>query len=224
MRFSEKMIQLMDGPPKIKGLEFSKKTGISQSMISDIRKGRRVPSWEKLNIIVKALNILEREREELIELWKKEQDPSYSGEKIGKNLHNEHEEIVQLYVVGKASAGRGYLNFNSQDEVIDLIPNIGIKYKDCFVVKVIGDSMEPEILEDSNLIIDPNKNGIEENINKIVVASVNGEIYVKVLRKVTNKIYLESINKKYTDIEITSKDEFLVIGKAVEVRYQRVLK
>ncbi len=53
MKFSEKLVELMEGPPKIKGLEFSKRTGISPSMISDIRKGRRVPSWEKLNIIAK---------------------------------------------------------------------------------------------------------------------------------------------------------------------------
>ena len=129
-----------------------------------------------------------------------------------------------MYVLGKASAGRGYLNFDSKDEVYNFIPSEGLRYKDCFVVKVVGDSMEPEILEDSDLIIDPNKNGIDENINKIVVANVNGEVYVKVLRKINNRIFLESINKKYADIEIMDEDEIRLIGKAVEIRYKKILK
>ena len=225
MKFSEKLVELMEGPPKIKGLEFSKRTGISPSMISDIRKGRRVPSWEKLNIIVKALEIPEKEKNKLIELWKKEQDSNYEiNEDKNKKQVNESKEFLELYVVGKASAGRGYLNFDSKDEVYNFIPSEGLKYKDCFVVKVVGDSMEPEILEDSDLIIDPNKNGIDENINKIVVANVNGEVYVKVLRKINNKIFLESINKKYADIEIMDEDEIRLIGKAVEIRYKKILK
>lgn len=225
MKFSEKLVELMEGPPKIKGLEFSKKTGISPSMISDIRKGRRVPSWEKLNIIAKALEISEKEKNKLIELWKKEQDSNYEiNEDKNKKQINESKELLELYVLGKASAGRGYLNFDSKDEVYNFIPSEGLRYKDCFVVKVVGDSMEPEILEDSDLIIDPNKNGIDENINKIVVANVNGEVYVKVLRKINNRIFLESINKKYADIEIMDEDEIRLIGKAVEIRYKKILK
>ncbi len=225
MKFSEKLVELMEGPPKIKGLEFSKRTGISPSMISDIRKGRRVPSWEKLNIIAKALEISEKEKNKLIELWKKEQDSNYEiNEDKNKKQLNESKELLELYVLGKASAGRGYLNFDSKDEVYNFIPSEGLRYKDCFVVKVVGDSMEPEILEDSDLIIDPNKNGIDENINKIVVANVNGEVYVKVLRKINNRIFLESINKKYADIEIMDEDEIRLIGKAVEIRYKKILK
>ena len=225
MKFSEKLVELMEGPPKIKGLEFSKRTGISPSMISDIRKGRRVPSWEKLNIIAKALEISEKEKNKLIELWKKEQDSNYEiNEDKNKKQINESKELLELYVLGKASAGRGYLNFDSKDEVYNFIPSEGLRYKDCFVVKVVGDSMEPEILEDSDLIIDPNKNGIDENINKIVVANVNGEVYVKVLRKINNRIFLESINKKYADIEIMDEDEIRLIGKAVEIRYKKILK
>lgn len=225
MKFSEKLVELMEGPPKIKGLEFSKKTGISPSMISDIRKGRRVPSWEKLNIIAKALEISEKEKNKLIELWKKEQDSNYEiNEDKNKKQINESKELLELYVLGKASAGRGYLNFDSKDEVYNFIPSEGLRYKDCFVVKVVGDSMEPEILEDSDLIIDSNKNGIDENINKIVVANVNGEVYVKVLRKINNRIFLESINKKYADIEIMDEDEIRLIGKAVEIRYKKILK
>lgn len=225
MSFAENLIKIMDGPPKIKGLEFSKKTGISPSMISDIRKGRRVPSWEKLNIIVKTLEISQREKNRLIELWKREQDSNYEFDKQNNNVEIvEEKEVLQLYVLGKASAGRGYINFDNKDESYNFIPSEGLKYKDCFVVKVIGDSMEPEILEDSDLIIDPTRSGIDENINKVVVANVNGEVFVKVLRKINNKIFLESINKKYADIEICDEDEINLIGKAVEVRYKKILK
>ncbi|MGL5055171.1 MAG: XRE family transcriptional regulator [Fusobacteriaceae bacterium] len=225
MNFAENLIKIMDGPPKIKGLEFSKKTGISPSMISDIRKGRRVPSWEKLNIIVKVLDISQKEKNRLIELWKREQDSNYESDKQDNSVETvEEKEVLKLYVLGKASAGRGYINFDNKDEAYNFIPSEGLKYKDCFVVRVIGDSMEPEILEDSDLIIDPNRNGIDENINKVVVANVNGEVFVKVLRKINNKIFLESINKKYADIEIDAEDEINLIGKAVEVRYKKILK
>ncbi len=221
MKFNNKLREIMDKPPKIKGSNFSKLTGISASMISDIRHGRRIPSWEKLNIIIKFLNILDFEKNNLIELWKKEQDSNYIEE---KEITTEDNNIITLNVLGKASAGRGYMNFNARNENKSFIPSNNLKYDDCFIVKVDGDSMEPEILENSDLIIDPHSKDIQEYINKIVVAMVNGETYVKTLKKLNNKLFLESINKNYSDIEIKKSDEFFIVGKAIEVRYTKVLK
>ncbi|MGL6064379.1 MAG: XRE family transcriptional regulator [Fusobacteriaceae bacterium] len=221
MNFNSKLREIMDTPPKIKGSDFSKLTGISSSMISDIRNGRRVPSWEKLNIIIKFLNILDFEKNKLIELWKKEQDSNYIEE---KEVILEEESVITLSVLGKASAGRGYMNFNSSNEHRTFIPTNNIKYENCFIVRVDGDSMEPEILDNSDLVIEPSLRNIQEHVNKIVLATVNGETYVKTLKKLNNKLFLESFNKNYSDIEISKNDEFSIIGRAIEVRYTKTLK
>jgi phage repressor protein C with HTH and peptisase S24 domain len=55
-----------------------------------------------------------------------------------------------------------------------------------------------------------------------VVSNLNDEAYVKVLKK--NKLVLESINDKYSNIAIKSTDYFNIVGRVIEIRYREVLK
>jgi len=91
-------------------------------------------------------------------------------------------------------------------------------------MEVEGDSMEPRIRDGSEIIVDTTRINPEENLNKIVVANLNDEAYVKLLKLNKNKLILESINEKYPNISIGSTDDFNIVGRVVEVRYREVLK
>ncbi|WP_372713316.1 S24 family peptidase [Ilyobacter sp.] len=56
------------------------------------------------------------------------------------------------------------------------------------------------------------------------MSNLNDEAYVKVLKLNKNKLVLESINDKYSNIAIKSTDDFNIVGRMVEIRYREILK
>jgi phage repressor protein C with HTH and peptisase S24 domain len=204
----------------IKGKDLAVKCGISPQYITDIRSGRRTPTFQVLNSILEELKLLEDEKYEVLELWKEAKDNSYSR----SNARNIVGDIIELPVVGTASAGPGKLNFENPEKHIPVITYEGMNYSKCFIMKVEGDSMEPRIRDGSEIIVDTTKINLEENLNKIVVSNLNDEAYVKVLKLNKNKLVLESINDKYSRIVIKSTDDFNIVGRVIEIRYREVLK
>jgi len=218
MNFQE-AIKLYMKRGAIKGKELAVKCGISPQYITDIRNGRRTPTFQVLNHILDAMNLMEAEKGELLELWKESKDQSYSR----SNTREPEGSIVELPVVGSASAGPGKLNFEDPEKYLSVISYRGQGYSRCFVMEVEGDSMEPKIKDGSEIIVDTAIIGIEENLNKIVVANLNDEAYVKVLKLHKNKLVMKSINEKYEKISIKSTDTFNIVGRVIEVRYREVL-
>lgn len=203
-----------------KGKDLAVKCGISPQYITDIRSGRRIPTFQVLNSILDELGLLKDERDEVLELWKEAKDKNYSR----SNAREIEGEIIKLPVAGSASAGPGKLNFEDPEKYLSVITSKGMSYSKCFVMEVEGDSMEPRIRDGSEIIVDTTRINPEENLNKIVVANLNDEAYVKVLKLKKNKLILESINDKYPNISIGSTDDFNIVGRVVEVRYREVLK
>lgn len=79
-----------------------------------------------------------------------------------------------------------------------------------FFVRVEGDSMvNAGILSGDILIVD---RSIDNPLNKIVVALLNGEFTVKRLTKRDGAIFLLPENPKYPNIEITEYVDFQVWG------------
>ncbi len=218
MKFQE-AIKLYMKKRHIKGKDLADSSGVSPQYITDIRSGRRIPTFKVLNQMLDAMNLLEVEKQELLELWKESKDINYSK----SNTREPEGEIVSLPVVGSASAGPGKLNFEDPEKYLFVISNRGQNYSRCFVMEVDGDSMEPKIKDGSEIIVDTSIVGIEDNLNKIVVMNLNDEAYVKVLRLHKNKLVLESINEKYEKISIRSTDTFNVVGRVIEVRYSEIL-
>lgn len=204
----------------VKGKDLAMKCKISPQYITDIRSGRRTPTFQVLNSILDELGLLEDERKEILELWKEAKDKNYSR----SNAKEIEGEIIKLPVAGSASAGPGKLNFEAPEKYLSVISCKDMSYSKCFVMEVDGDSMEPKIRDGSEIIVDTIRIGAEENLNKIVVANLNDEAYVKVLKLSKNKLVLESINEKYLNISIRSTDDFNIVGRVVEVRYREVLK
>jgi DNA polymerase V len=79
-----------------------------------------------------------------------------------------------------------------------------------FFLRVSGDSMEGGgIFNGDILVVD---RSIEPKNGKIVIASINGELTVKKLKKDKNGIFLEALNPKYKMIKITDYHDFRIWG------------
>lgn len=101
----------------------------------------------------------------------------------------------------------------SGDDYIDrrLDLNELVKHPDStFLVKVEGDSMiNAGIHEGDILIVD---RAVEPINNKVVVASLNGELTVKKLKIKGTSVYLAPENPEYEPIEIRPLTEFRIEG------------
>ena len=84
-----------------------------------------------------------------------------------------------------------------------------------YMVKVWGDSMENVGIHSGDvLIVD---RSITPTDNKIVVACLNGELYVKRIRKMNDEIFLLPENDKYKPMCITPDQDLEIWGVVVHI-------
>jgi phage repressor protein C with HTH and peptisase S24 domain len=121
---------------------------------------------------------------------------------------------VKFYPNIRASAGNGYINDETETEIIyypkNLLPLGGV----IEAIKVDGDSMEPTIKNGSIIFIDTMRHS---PINgKIFVVLVGDEVYVKRIFKTTDvkKLIITSDNSVYPQMEVPSID-CRIIGQVV---------
>lgn len=122
-------------------------------------------------------------------------------------------EMYPIPLVGKVVAGmpieceeyiEGYVYINHRPK------------EEYFALKVFGDSMINAGIPDGAILI-VHKQSYAENGN-IVVAFLNGEQTVKYLKYSEDDMYLVPANNNYLPIHIKKTDEFLILGKVVEIR------
>lgn len=108
-----------------------------------------------------------------------------------------------------ATAGAGGIN-----DVIDPTPiiidkqflnHINSSYKYTEILKVSGDSMEPDIQENSLILIDRSKTDINTP-GVYVVNTLDGLVIKKIAIVNADKVMLESINKEYKTLRIHIND------------------
>lgn len=83
-----------------------------------------------------------------------------------------------------------------------------------FALKVIGDSMEPNIPNGSIVLV---KKCESVDMGEIGAFYYNGEVYCKRLLYKDGNTYLESINTKYPPIKVLSENTLKVYGKIIDV-------
>jgi len=84
-----------------------------------------------------------------------------------------------------------------------------------FFVRVVGDSMiDAGIHPKDMLIVD---RAILPTSGKIVIAVVNGELTVKRLRQVKEKLWLMPDNSNYQPLQISAEMDFLIWGVVTTV-------
>lgn len=88
----------------------------------------------------------------------------------------------------------------------DLVPNP----KHCYLLRVMGDSMEKAHIFDGDLIVVDHS--AEPRHNSIVVASLNGEMTVKRLYHIGKRVMLLPENEKYAPMVIGQFDQFEIHG------------
>ncbi len=118
---------------------------------------------------------------------------------------------ISLSVPGKVSAGTGYWQEDDYDTMVDFYADDIPDEKDYDTVAVVvGHSMESKIKNGDFLFI---KLKDQVDLNKIGIFQVDGENYVKKLKNDC----LESLNKDYDNIPITTDTDFRTIGEVVDI-------
>lgn len=152
--------------------------------------------WENdINVVYDRLNEVEKEKVYNFAEYRLKEQESKAKE---SNVH-----YLQDY--GAVSAGTGEL---LQEENPIEVEYIGEVPQHDFTVTVNGASMEPVLQHGERLFITATS---AARVGQIVIASVNGEAFVKKL----GQDRLISLNKDYKDIEIDEHGEAKIIGIVV---------
>ena len=137
------------------------------------------------------------------------------------NEENNDDIEVNFYPEVFASAGYGYLNNNTKVEKITLSKlflktlNV-INPKNLDIIAIYGDSMEPDFHHGDFIIVERINSINEAKNGNVVIANIDGEIYIKKILKdpITKKILLISSNSFYKPIQIdnTNLNNIQILG------------
>ncbi|MEJ5245686.1 MAG: S24 family peptidase [Bacteroidota bacterium] len=93
---------------------------------------------------------------------------------------------------------------------IDLVRLLLPSKENYYMVQVSGESMIEENIYDGDILIVEKNNQPKDG--DIVIASLNGEMLVKIFRLINGKVYLFSANKRFIPIEIFPDWQFEILG------------
>lgn len=125
------------------------------------------------------------------------------------------DNMLGVPIVGRVAAGQPILAEQNIEGNILVDASLLNRRKDCFGLKVSGDSMiNAGILEGDLVIVSPQKDAANGDI---VVALLQDEATMKRFLTLDNKIYLKPENEKYNLIEVEDREDFSIIGKVIGV-------
>ena len=102
----------------------------------------------------------------------------------------------------------------------DLEGYIYISYRpkeEYFAVRVHGDSMINKGITEGSILVVHKQECAESG--EVVVAMLNKEQTVKTFKIIGGNIFLMPDNMRYDPIPVTDKDELIILGKVIEVRF-----
>lgn len=131
-----------------------------------------------------------------------------------------NENFIEMPVRAKASAGNGYINLE------ECIYSIKVKkngyHKDCYVIEVVGSSMEPLIDDGAFVIVDPLQTQYIKD--KVYIVRYNEEIYVKKVEidEKSNFMVLKSVNPHFENVYIAGEESLNVkiLGRAIKFYHE----
>ena len=167
--------------------ELARLTDINIGHITHIEKGERNPSHKALKSICKALDI---PYQPLMFTY----DKKINEEQASYNVID-HISYSRVLAVDTIS---GFIECPSS------IPSSAV------AIKLKDDSMEPSFTKGAYVFVELNTPLENKNIG---IFSLNDKILVRRFITKKGKIFLKSDNKKYDEIEVSSKDSFYIIGK-----------
>lgn len=167
----------------------------SDGQISSWYNGRYRPNAEKMARIAKALGV----------------SPSYLlGQEEARPVPPP--KIHEVSVLGKVAAG---VPISAQEDIIGSIWTD----KECFALKVKGDSMSPRIM-DGDIVLVKKQESAEDG--DLVIAEIEGEATCKVLKRSHGSVMLVPFNAAFAPFVYTGRDaeDLRILGKVVESRHE----
>lgn len=216
--------------------QVSIKSGVSHTQIADVEKGNNYGTREKLEMILSALRLTEKEKTKFFELQNLEKTPEEikyrleklikENEELKKNIHigeNCNLSRKSLFnVFGKGNGGNNGIDLETairQESIVSYLD--GGVLENGFLIEISGNSMYPTLIEGDLVVIDPIYDEFKDD--KLYVITYNGETYIKRVFARKDYIQLLSDNKdrvKYPDIIVMKKDEmdFVCNGVVIEAK------
>lgn len=120
------------------------------------------------------------------------------------------EEIKLPYAEEGVKAGFPSPAQDFSEEAIDFNSHIVKHPASTYYVRVIGDSMIEEYIEEDDLLLVDKS--LEPQNGSLAVCMIDGETTLKRIHKQKERLFLLPANKNYQPIEITAENEFMVWG------------
>lgn len=121
-------------------------------------------------------------------------------------------KIHEVSVLGKVAAG---VPISAQEDIIGSIWTD----KECFALKVKGDSMSPRIM-DGDIVLVKKQESAEDG--DLVIAEIEGEATCKVLKRSHGSVMLVPFNAAFAPFVYTGQEaeDLRILGKVVESRHE----
>lgn len=130
-------------------------------------------------------------------------------------VRDEEVGLNRVPIIGSVAAGSPILAEENIEGTVLIDPSFMVRAKDCFALKVKGDSMiNAGIFEGDLVIVSPKKSASSD---EIIVARIDDEVTVKKYFSDGNSIKLIPENEKYNPIIINEEQEFSIIGKVTGI-------
>ncbi|WP_165079252.1 MULTISPECIES: S24 family peptidase [unclassified Desulfovibrio] len=191
--------------------------GVSSQAIYDARRRGKVPdSW--IRIVAEKYNI----SADWLFFGARDVTNGPEAEEKSSSTPRDDVDLIRIPMVeARLSAGHGSLLVSGEVERSyafrsDFLLRKG-NPKSMVMMRVSGDSMQPEIMDNDVVLLDQSKTEIKAG--RIFAVGFDDAIYCKRIDRVPGKIILKSVNPAYEPLEIDVRgqeaDEFRVIGQVI---------
>lgn len=208
--FGERLKEALE-KRNLSAAELSRRTGISEGMISQYKSGAYVAKQKKLEIFSKALNVSIP--------WLMGQDVSMELNSLPSDAVPYDPIVHEIPILGYISAGLPLYAEEHIEGYTYTDRNGGAEY---FALKVKGDSMNAANINDGNILIVRRQECVENG--EIAVVMVNrDDATVKRFKRDGNIVQLipQSYNPTHQiQIYDLKKDKINIVGKVVECKIE----
>ncbi|SDF69243.1 XRE family transcriptional regulator [Desulfovibrio legallii] len=196
--------------------EFSKRLGIPQVTLGNYERDRNEPKFETLKKICSLLGI----RADWLLFGVGSMTDGADPQSLAKSVCDVDLIMVPM-VEARLSAGTGSLQVDGDIERSYAFRSDFLHRKgnpaNMVMMRVEGDSMEPEIMNDDVVLLDQSKKDIRAG--RIFAVGFEDAIYLKRIDKLPGKLVLKSVNPAYQPVELDIRgqngDAFRVIGQVI---------
>ena len=181
----------------------AKLTSISHVHIRDIELDKIKPAFSKIVTLLRAYHADIQEFLREIGYIQQNVEPA-AGQELNRV------PVISWVAAGHWDEARDEFHPGDADEWIAS----EVRGENIFAVRVKGDSMEPEFLEGDIIIVMPRVK--PDPGDYVIVRNEEGEATLKQLKQYGQTQVLHPLNPKYTDIELSKKYQYAIVGKVLE--------